>query len=82
MASIPTVVGVRQEKDGRFTATIHVLNGEEVKMRKEVTAATKNEFKEKIRPHLEAYLAKQVREEQLITAANQAIAELVTELGF
>lgn len=82
MATIPTVVSVREEKDGRFTATIHVLNDGEVKLKKEVSAATRAEFKDKLRVPLQNYLEKAERQEQLLTTANQVIAELIIELGY
>ena len=83
MAEYINVVSIRQEPDGRFTATLHITDdNDKILFKREVTASTKTQFKDSIRGPLENYIEKRVRQTQLLSVANEALDELKTELGW
>jgi len=83
MASLPKVINVVEEKNGSFTATIHVVDDAgNVLSKHQVNAVSKADFKTKIRPHLQRFLQAQTAKETLVAVANDAITELIAELGY
>lgn len=86
MSLTPEVISVSEDPDAaddKYTVTLRMRDdetGKTVGPNYTVAADSKDEMKDKIRPHLQAFLEKQARHDQLLALAQTALSELITEL--
>ena len=83
MATEILITTVSEEPDGMFSVHLRAVDtvAQKVIGQYVVQAANATDFKDKLRPKLQAYVAAEARRQQLLSAANTALDELKAELG-